>query len=159
MDGKRNVTLVTGLLLLLFVSGCAGYGSLTGIKYGPGKEVTISDLVDHWQNYDVYVSYLNGALLFAFKGPETHITVAEYWDRVNNKSHLEGIVRDITTQPVTGQYSPRLWKIIGPGDRLYGYMLTAWTRVVMTKVNENTLFVENMPAPPHISTGGIIGGD
>jgi hypothetical protein len=128
-------------------------------KSGTGKEVSISDLVDHWQDYDVYVSTLNGARLFAFKGPETHITVSDHWARVNNKSHLGGIVNDIETQPPMGQYFPRLWKVVGPGDRLYGYLLTAWTHVVMTKVNENTLFVQNLPAPPYISTGGMISGD
>jgi hypothetical protein len=159
METKKAVPLVMGALIALFILGCASYGQLGYIEPGPQEKVSISTLVDHWQDYDVYVQPLDSALMFAFKTPERRIAPASYWERVENKKELIKIVNNIASQPTVGMYWPRLWKILGPKDDLYGYMFTAWNHVDMTKVNKNTLFVYDFPPPPFQSFGrGVIGG-
>jgi hypothetical protein len=158
MDRKRAVPLVMGILFVLFMLGCAGYGGLSYIEPGPNEKVTISSLVDNWQDYDVYVGTLDSALMFGFKDRKKHIAPASYWDSVKTKKELDKIVANIASQPSVGIYWPRLWKILGPEGHLYGYMFTAWNHAVVSKVNKNTLFVDDMQPPPFMLMGtGTIG--
>ena len=158
METKRVVPLVMGVLFAFSVLGCASYGNLSYIEPGPGEKVTLSSLVDRSQDYNVYVGTLDSALMFAFKDRKRHIAPASYWDTVEGKKELEKIATEISSQPSVGIYYPRLWKILGPDGHLYGYMYTAWDHVDMSKVNKNTLFVDDMRPPPYIEMGsGTIG--
>jgi hypothetical protein len=60
----------------------------------------------------------------------------------------------IEAQVLIQPYYPRLWKILGPDEYLYGYMFTAWDHAVMPIGDDKTMRAMDLPMPPFLAVGG-----
>ena len=148
----KKYLLGTILLGLLFViSGCASYGKLTYVR--PSAEaVTIQELKDRWQEYEIYYSGRMddpSAVLFDQKNDGRTLMVSDRWRRVEDKAMLTGLVIALQNQPAETYNYARMWKVLGPDDFMYGYMLTGWEHAVMKVVDEETMLAYDMPLPPY----------
>ena len=92
-------------------------------------------------------------IIFDRKEDGREIIGERWWTLKGEKDVYETIEWIEDEQPVGGYY-PRLWKILGPDDHLYGYMFTAWDHATMTIVDDKTMRVMDLPMPPHLAVGG-----
>ena len=157
MIRKYSSFLCTTRLAGFLVSGCAlsRYGRLQIPERSDA--VTIQELLKTWEDYEIHFAGLNtahpSAVLFDPKGDDQGF-LTERWFKVEDKDMLDDLVDSIQRQMPIGGYSPRLWKVIGPNSQLYGYMFTSWNHAVLKAVDENTLFVYDLPMPPYLEIDG-----
>jgi len=153
--GKMKPYGFTGVFLIaLIIFGCASwqqnYGTLRRLPTGP-NEVTIQDLIDKWENYDIYYSdKYDGfntrsplGLMFDPKNNSTKL-VGDRWKKVENQETLIEMTRWI--YPTT-QYEPRLSEILGPDGRLYGYLYYSYEFATLKVVDDHTMYVFNLDEP------------
>jgi hypothetical protein len=119
--------------------------------------LTLETLVRHWEDYEIHYAGVHAghpsAVLFDRKDDDRGF-MTERWFKVKDKEMLDDLVDSIQRQlPLAGD-SPRLGRIIGPDGRLYGYLFTSWDHAVMKSVDENTLFVNDLPMPPYLAIDG-----
>ncbi|MGD2125352.1 MAG: hypothetical protein PVG99_04685 [Desulfobacteraceae bacterium] len=157
MNAKKPMFLaILGLLIMIIGFGCARYGKLR-LQSGPGQRMTIHTLKENWQNYNVLYAGLNvnhpSAVIFDRKDDNTAL-VGDRWLKVEDKQTLSNIVDYIQTEVSRSNYYPRLWKVLGPEDQMYAYMFSSWDRAVMKVVNDNTLYVNDIPLPPSLAIFG-----
>jgi hypothetical protein len=150
---KKGVVVVSLIFLLVMVAGCAGYGK-PRLQSGPGETMTTQQLKEDWQRYHILATGLHmgvpSAIIFDRKDDGREIIGEGWWELNDYKSISETIDR-IGAQGSVAQYYPRLWKILGPDDHLYGYMFTAWDHATMTIVDDKLLWVKNIPLPPFLT--------
>jgi hypothetical protein len=145
------------LLVGLLMSGCAfsPYGRL--VLPDRTDALTLETLVRHWEDYEIHYAGVHAghpsAVLFDRKDDDRGF-MTERWFKVKDKEMLDDLVDSIQRQLPLAGYSPRLWRIIGPDGRLYGYLFTSWDHAVMKSVDENTLFVNDLPMPPYLAIDG-----
>jgi hypothetical protein len=118
--------------------------------------MSLDELVERWQDYDVsyagYSSTFPTALMFDLKNDDKKL-VTDTWKPIEDLETLLKVKKD--TWESWRYYWPKLYKILDPQDRLYGYMYTPWTHVVIKVVDESTLWVEDLPHPPVDRRGGF----
>jgi hypothetical protein len=156
IEVKKSVFLVS-LISLFFVSaGCGSYGKLR-LQQGPGESMTIQQLKENGQNYHILATGVEpnvpSAILFDRKDDGREIIGERWWDLKDYKSVSDTIAR-IDAQATGGRFYPRLWKMLGPDDHLYGYLFTAWDHAVMTIGEDKTMWVMDIPEPPFLAVGG-----
>jgi hypothetical protein len=146
---RRRELIILGMLGLFFaslISGCASYGKLRPLS-GQERAMSIEALEKNWEDYAVYWTGLSvgepSGIMFDPKKDDRKLT-NEKWIKVENKATLAELIGWIK---MNRDYYPRLWTILGPDDRLYGYMYTGWRNVVIKEVDERTLYVHDLPAP------------
>ena len=145
--------LAMGVALLGLLSACAHYGNLRP-QTGPGDKMTLEQLEENWQDYNVLFAGVHRKLPSAvlFDRTDDNITLTgDRWFRVEDKETLKDLIDWIKREPPMGVYYPRLWEMRGPDGTLYGYMYTAWTNAVMKVVDENTVMVYDLPFPPSLA--------
>jgi hypothetical protein len=145
--------LALGLALLGLLSACAPYGKLRP-QTGPGEKVTLEQLEENWQDYNVLFAGVHRKLPSAvlFDRRDDNITLTgDRWFRVEDRETLKGLIDWIKREPPMAFYYPRLWEMRGPDGTLYGYMYTAWTHAVMKVVDEKTVMVDDLPFPPSLA--------
>jgi len=153
--GKMNKYGLPGVFLIaLMIFGCASwqqnYGKLRRLPAGQ-NEVTIQDLIDTWENYDIYYSdKYDGydtrsplGLMFDPKNNQTAL-VGDRWKKVENQETLIEMTRWI--YPTT-QYQPWLSEILGPDGRLYGYLYYSYGFATLKVVDDHTMYVFNLDEP------------
>jgi hypothetical protein len=64
------------------------------------------------------------------------------------QEEVQRLVRVIKTQR-WAQFYPRLYRIVGPDEKTYGYLFTAWNRAVVRSDNRTFSVLLN-EMPPHI---------
>lgn len=151
MERNRTIHLaVFGLILLMLMSGCSGYGNLRKTS-GDAGEVTIQDLVKNWADYNVYYSgyAVNNpsGIMFDLKKDDKTLTPSDRWVRLDSEADILEVVSwiDIHDYP---WYRAELYKIIGPDGELYGFVYTGWHEIAAKVIDENTLLVYDLPDPP-----------
>ncbi len=153
---KKTVVLVFLISLLLVVAGCGSYGRLR-LQSGPGETLTIQQLKENWQNYHILATGVEpnvpSAIIFDRKEDDRTVIGERWWELKDYKTLLETIGL-IEAQGPVGPYYPRLWRILGPEDYLYGYMFTAWDHAVMTIAEDKTMRVQDLPFPPFLAVDG-----
>lgn len=145
------------VLVLFLPTACAGLQSHGKLRLQPqGKDrVTIEQLVEEWQGYDIHYAGINvnkpSAVLFDPKGDDRSLQVHPWWIKVNRKETLVEIIRWLEFDK---HFEPLVWRVLGPDDRFFGYMFTAWTHALIRVVDENTLWVNDLSMPPDYPAGG-----
>lgn len=149
------------LLIVLMISGCASWSKNYGkLRILPDKQdkMTIQDLIDHWENYDIYYSDIyegfhpraSLGVMFDPKNNDTKL-VSAWWKKIDDQKSLIEATQWIYTNT---QYKPWLNEILGPDGRLYGYLYYSWGPVILKVVDDGTMEVFNLEAP-HEETDGF----
>jgi hypothetical protein len=165
IDMKRYMCPVLMVLSLIFlVSGCAwlrSYGKLR-LQSRDEKKVTIQELKDNWRDYTIYYAGYYGikqpsAVMFDPKKDDRAL-MGDKWTKVEDQETLSELISSIQCHKAL--YYPRLWKVLGPDDQLYGYLFSAWDSVpvVIRVVDDRTMWVHDVPLPPHLENVPGCGG-
>jgi len=146
--------LLSVILLAVIVSGCASWqnnhGKIRDLKESQNG-MTIQDLVDKWDDYNVYYSdHYDGynirsplGIMFDPKNNDTTL-VGDRWKKVRDQKDL--IVMTKWIYPTT-QYEPWLNEILGPDGRFYGYLYYSYGFVTLKVVDDNTMYAFNLEDP------------
>ncbi len=156
IEVKKGAVLVLLISLSSIVAGCGSYGKLR-LQNGPGETMTIQQLKENWQNYHILATGVEpnvpSAIIFGRKDDGREI-IGERWWELNDYKSVSDTVALIAAQVTGARFFPRLWKMLGPDDHLYGYMFTAWDSAVMTIGDDKTMWVMDIPEPPFLAVGG-----
>ncbi len=143
---SRVLALAVVVSALALAAGCItriGYGRISPAT--PDK--TIDDLVEDWRNYHVYYSGLNqdrpSGLMFDPRHDDREL-MGNRWEPVNDRATLDKIVMWLRAND---SFKPRLLRIIGPEQVLYGYVYTGWNQVVARAVDMRSMHVLGLPTP------------
>ena len=144
---KTRLTLFCTLSILAacLLSACSGlpnYGAL-----GPHDSVTIDDLKEGWEEYDIYYNTwytaTPAAMMFDPRDNDTTLT-GKSWTRVTEQDAFFELLRK-----VAGSYQlNRVWAIVGPEKQLLGYMITPTTQLYIKNIADRTYYVSNLQVPP-----------
>ena len=153
---KKRVVLILMASLFFVVAGCGSYGKLR-LERGPGESMTTERLKENWEKYHVLATGVEpgvpSAIIFDRKDDGREIIGERWWEVKDYKAAAETVDR-IEAQVPVAQYYPRLWKIVGPDEHLYGYMFTAWDHAVMFVGDDKTMRVLDLPMPPFLAVNG-----
>lgn len=139
MERKRFIYVaLMGLIWALFISGCANQGRLR-VQPRSGIAAAVEDIRE---NYDEFVIHANewpagevSAIVFDPKGDNRTIQ-NDGWTKVTSREQLSKLVerskRNIYRQ---------LFKIYGPNDEYFGYLLGGQQYVFFKTIDANTLKV------------------
>jgi hypothetical protein len=141
MDFKSMMTPVLLFVVMgLLIAGCAG-GNFATMKAEDSGRVTLESLVRDWQNYNIYyggsIPDRPIAIFFDPKndGKTVEVEGLRWWKAGDEKTMLDAVGRVKMLQETV----PRLWKVLGPDDSLFGYAYTPLIRLNIVVVNENTI--------------------
>jgi hypothetical protein len=153
---KKYIQLFLILFLVLIIPGCVQlqeeYGSIK-ILPRTGAKMTIQNLIDHWQDYNIYYAGYDVRLpLGVWFDPKDNDTslVGDRWKPVPDKKTLIEITQWIY---ITTQYEPYLTEILGPHGRFYGYLYYSYGMVVLKKIDKNKMYVFDLERPPEEGLG------
>ena len=156
MTIKKGIWLVfITSVLMVIITGCSGYGKLR-LQSRFGDDVTIEKLKENFSDYTVY--YAGYALdnpsgiMFDPKNDNRTLMPSERWTKLDDKESVIEVISWIKIQDSHYRY-PRLYRILGPDDQFYGYLYSAWTHVVTKVMDDKTLWVYDLPDPPHYEEG------
>ena len=152
-----------GMAAVFFIAGCSwlmSYGRLTP-AYGPFEKVTIQELQKSWRDYTVYYAALHAgvstdhpsAVMFDPKNDDKTLTVSR-WAKVEDEKSLVEMIDTIQNTYTSSGYYPRLWRLVGPDNELYGYVFTSWDHVQARVVEPGTMLVYDVPVPPYLAQDG-----
>ena len=140
---------LTGTIILIaaLILGCSGtYGKIL-TQNKTAEKVTLADLTDHWDNYDIYFarrgSTYADAIMFDPKNNSTKLT-GNSWIKIENQEILNKTVENIQ-----GRYNHvRIYSILGPDNKLFGYMYySSHLHITVKIIDEKTLYVSSLPIP------------
>jgi len=110
--------------------------------------VTIQDLIDKWNDYDIYYSdkyegYSPRAALGIMFDPKNNETtlVGDRWKKVRDQKDLIEMTRWIYSNT---QYEPWLNEILGTDGKFYGYLYYSYGLVTLKVIDDNTMYVFNL---------------
>lgn len=150
---KKCLASVSLIWLFFVVAGCGSYGKLR-LQHGPGETMTTEQLKETWEKYHILATGVEpnvpSAIIFDRKDDGREILGERWWELKDGQAVAETIGW-IEVQLTLGLYYPRLWKILGPDEHLYGYMFTAWDHAVMTIGDDKTMRVMDLPVPPFLA--------
>lgn len=164
MERRKNLNLSFIVLIsLFFISGCSQFNSYGKLRHisGDGNMVTIQYLEENWNDYIVYYAGYYGslsikhpsALMFDPKNDSKKLA-GDKWTMVNDKSTLSELISSIQSQGSVGGFYPRLWRMLGSDEQLYGFLFTSWDHAVTKVIGEKIMWVYDLPSPPYLSLDG-----
>ena len=154
MEIIKKSRFLSVFLLALIISGCASwqenYGKLRILPENR-NEVTIQDLINNWDDYNIYYSdQYEGfsvrsplGIMFDPKGNDTTL-VGDRWKKVGKQKDLIEMTKWI--YPTT-QYEPWLNEILGPDGRFYGYLYYSYGIVVLKLTDDGKMYVYELEEP------------
>ena len=127
-------------LIALIISSCASwqknYGKLRMIHKSQ-NEVTIQDLIDKWEDYDIYYAGVYGpyhwGIMFDPKNNDTTL-VGDQWKKVEDKESLLENIKWIKNPD-------QLNEILGPDGLFYGYLSYSYGPVTLKIIDEKKMYV------------------
>ena len=140
---KRMIFAAIGLIMILHLIGCAGYGRIKQASMA-GDPMTVQVLAENWQDY--HISYSGFSidrplgLLFDPKNDDKTI-VSDNWVKIADGKTISSVIGWMDT---FGARRARLFRIYGADDQFYGYVYTFFTSVTTKQVEENTLSIYRM---------------
>ena len=145
------VIILIGLIISGFTPLEKKYGKLEIVPKGQ-DQLTIQDLVDKWDDYNIYYSdqydgfSVRSALGIMFDPKNNNTTlVGDRWKKVNDQNTLAEMTQWIV---LNTQYEPWLNEILGPDGRLYGYLYYSYGVVTLKMVGDNKMYIFNLEEPP-----------
>lgn len=149
------------LILVFAIMGLSFAACGPSTRYGrlaiDGQEMTIDKLAARWQDY--HISYagvdvnIPNAILFDPKGDDKTITLQKYWSPVHSHEELRELLGSMLSFTF---YPPRLYKVIGPNNQVFGYLYTLDTEAHIKVINDKTLWIDDMTLRPSAKQGGFI---
>ena len=144
---KPFIPTIEIFLVILFIAGCSGYGKLR-VQTGLGGELSLNDLKENWKDYHIYYTGVGpndpSAVLFDPKGDARRIQ-KDRWKNIADSYLLEQVIGWIEDT----KFMPKLHKILGPDNQVYGYLYSAWeNNVVIKSKGEKVVKVSVSEVPP-----------
>ena len=147
---KKLFYIFVFVVFMLMAYGCTSwhknYGRLKDITKGPNA-VTIQALMDRWGDYNVYYAGRDErfplGVIFDPKNNDTMLQ-GDRWKAVEDKEMLENILDRIERN---AEYYPWLKKILGPDDRVYGYLYHSFGPAVFKRIDDNTMYAFDLEDP------------
>ena len=150
---KQQRSILVFALIALYCAACVPsdhYGRLVI----DGPDMTIQQLFDRWQDYNVSYAGVEAdipnAILFDPKGDDKTITLHPYWSPVRDREELQDLLAGIWSFKLD---PPRLYKIIGPNNLVFGYLYTLDTYAHIKVIDDNTLWIDDMTLRPSVKQG------
>jgi hypothetical protein len=142
MHIKGVVTSVVLFMVMgLLIAGCAA-GNYGKMREEESARMKLDTLLLDWQNHNIYYGGTNPdrpiAVLFDPKSDGKNLEVEGRWWSVSDEKTMLNAVGRINMLPGA---IPRLWRVLGPDDSLYGYVYTPLMKLDITVVNEKTMRV------------------
>ena len=125
------------------------FGCIESGKYGrlsmAGSDMTIEQLQKQWKEYNVSYAGVNAesvnAILFDPKSDGRQITLQQFWVSVNDAGELSELMRWINVFKVE---PPSLYRVLGPGGQVFGYLYMLPSAPEIKVVDENTLWIGDL---------------
>lgn len=114
--------------------------------------MTVQDLIDKWEDYDIYYSSSFAryygvrnplGVMFDPKNNDTTL-VGDMWEKVCDQKILIEITEMI--YPNT-QNEPWLSEILGPDDRFYGYLYYSYGMIVLKLTDDEKMYEYDLEEP------------
>jgi hypothetical protein len=144
MRSLSAIALFIGALAVCAAPGCLarfGYGS---IERAPDDK-SIQQLMSDWQSYHVSYSGLRpgrpSGLMFDPRHDERELQ-GKRWEPIRDREVMEEVAMWLQR---TDTYPPRLFRLMGPEGVLYGYVYTGWDQVVARAIDNQTMYVTDIP--------------
>jgi hypothetical protein len=142
MNSKNHICFpIIGVLLILFMSGCAGFGKL---KPQTSPEATLQDLRQNWDNYNVHYfdwKHCGVSLLFDPKDDDKDLIPADGWPP---PPVLGGEMLSYLIDSARLRRSRWLYRILGPDNEFYGYLLARPECANVRVLDNKTLQVQGV---------------
>ncbi len=132
-------------LILVLIIGCSGPKGNIRKQTDNENKVTLAELRDSWEDYDIYYSMRGirwaGAIMFDPKNNNTTIT-GDSWFKIESQEALDEKIKEVR---VFYDYR-RVFLIVGEDDQVYGYMFYPYyLRLPVEIVDEQTLYLGSLP--------------
>ncbi len=133
------------ILISAFALGCAGtYGKINK-QTGSGDQVTLAELRQNWEDYDVYYGMRSGrrasAILFDPKDGGTRLT-GDSWHKIEDEANLDARIKEIDDQYAYA----RVHIVQASNGQAFGYIYyPSHLYVPVEEVDERTLYVSSLP--------------
>ena len=131
---KNTYTLILILSIMLLGMSCSlpqNYARLEPANK-PDYRMTVKELIEGYQDYDVYFSGTKGeptAILFDPRAKDKKILHKD-WTKVKSQKELQTLVTWIKASPASGW----TYAILAPDGRFFGYMFTGRQNAAVVKV-------------------------
>ena len=132
-------------LILVLIVGCSGPKGNIRKQADNADKVTLAELRDNWDDYDIYYSMRSNrwadAIMFDPKSNKTALT-GDSWFKIESPEALDEKIKE-----VRAWYDyRRVFLIVGADNQVYGYMFYPYyLRVPVEIVDEQTLYVGSLP--------------
>ncbi len=155
---RNTCFLVAGCLLVIFLlASCVTFKS-SGLYMAPGqtgKTITLDQLEANADKYDIYYTGISwdmpAAIFFDPKDDDSKI-VGKFWVKVQKGENLREMINFIKGFI---NFDPRLYAIVGPQRRVFGYILTATYPIQARLLNQHTVYIYNINSPLYRDDGGF----
>ena len=132
-------------LILVLIVGCSGPKGNIRKQTDNENKVTLAELRDSWEDYDIYYSMRGnrwaGAIMFDPKNNNTTLT-GDSWFKIKSQEALDEKIKEVR---VLYDYK-RVFLIVGADNQVYGFMFYPYyLRLPVEIVDEQTLYVGSLP--------------
>ena len=132
-------------LILVLIAGCSGPNGNIRKQTNNEDKVTLAELRDNWDDYDVYYSMRSNrwadAIMFDPKNNNTTLT-GDSWFKIEDQEALDEKIKEVK---LWYDYK-RVFLIVGTDNQVFGYMFYPYyLRVPVEIVDEQTLYVGSLP--------------
>ncbi len=142
-----TISRLSGIVFLVFVLivGCSGPNGNVVKQTANEDKVTLTELRDNWDDYDIYYSMRSNrwadAIMFDPKDNNTTLT-GDSWFKIESQESLDEKIKEVKSWY---DYR-RVFLIVGADNQVYGYMFYPYyLRVPVEIVDEQTLYVGSLP--------------
>ena len=131
-------------LILVLIVGCSGPNGNVVKQTANEDKVTLAELRDNWDDYDIYYSMRSNrwadAIMFDPKNNNTTLT-GDSWFKIDSQEALDEKIKE-----VRALYEYRsVFLIVGADNQVFGYMFYPYyLRVPVEIVDQQTLYVGSL---------------
>ena len=131
-------------LILVLIVGCSGPNGNIRKQTDNEDKVTLAELRDNWDDYDIYYSMRSNrwadAIMFDPKDNNTRLT-GDSWFKIESQGALDEKIIEVQA---LYEYK-RVFLIVGADNQVYGYMFYPYhLRVPVEIVDDQTLYVGSL---------------